>query len=66
MQQLYDTVRATGAQNLVIIGGLNWAYDLSGVPAQPDRRLQHRLRDPPLQPPDGHGRRRTGTRLGDS
>ena len=33
MQQLYDTVRATGAHNLVIIGGLDWAYDLSGVPA---------------------------------
>jgi hypothetical protein len=33
MQQLYDTVRAAGAENLVIIGGLDWAYDLSGVPA---------------------------------
>ncbi len=33
MQQLYDTVRATGAQNLVLIGGLDWAYDLSGIPA---------------------------------
>ena len=33
MQQLYDAVRATGAQNLVVIGGLDWAYDLSGVPA---------------------------------
>jgi endoglucanase len=33
MQELYNTVRATGAQNLVIIGGLDWAYDLSGVPA---------------------------------
>jgi endoglucanase len=33
MQQLYDTVRSTGAENLVIIGGLNWGYDLSGVPA---------------------------------
>jgi endoglucanase len=32
MQQLYDTVRATGAHNLVVIGGLDWAYDLSGVP----------------------------------
>jgi aryl-phospho-beta-D-glucosidase BglC (GH1 family) len=32
MQQLYNTVRATGAENLVIIGGLNWAYDLTGVP----------------------------------
>lgn len=32
MQQLYDTVRAAGAENLVIIGGLDWAYDLSRVP----------------------------------
>jgi endoglucanase len=32
MQQLYDTVRATGAENLVVIGGLDFAYDLSGVP----------------------------------
>jgi len=32
-QQLYDAVRSTGAPNLVLIGGLNWAYDLSGVPA---------------------------------
>jgi hypothetical protein len=31
MQKLYDTVRATGANNLVIIGGLAWAYDLTGV-----------------------------------
>lgn len=32
MQQLYDTVRGAGANNLVVIGGLDWAYDLSGVP----------------------------------
>ena len=32
MQTLYETVRATGAENLVIAGGLDWAYDLSGVP----------------------------------
>ena len=32
MQELYSTVRSTGANNLVVIGGLNWAYDLSGVP----------------------------------
>lgn len=32
MQTLYDTVRATGTDNLVIIGGLDWAYDLSGLP----------------------------------
>ena len=31
MQQLYDAVRAAGADNLVIVGGLNWAFDLSGV-----------------------------------
>jgi hypothetical protein len=32
MQQLYDTIRATGAENVVIVGGLDWAFDLSGVP----------------------------------
>jgi aryl-phospho-beta-D-glucosidase BglC (GH1 family) len=31
MQALYDGVRSTGAENIVIIGGLNWAYDLRGV-----------------------------------
>jgi aryl-phospho-beta-D-glucosidase BglC (GH1 family) len=31
MQQLYDAVRATGANNFVVVGGINWAYDLSGV-----------------------------------
>ena len=33
MQQLYDAVRGTGAENLVVIGGLNYAFDLTGVPA---------------------------------
>jgi endoglucanase len=33
MQQMYDAIRATGAENLVVIGGLNWAYDLSKVPS---------------------------------
>ena len=33
MQQLYQAVRAAGADNLVVIGGLNYAFDLSGVPA---------------------------------
>jgi hypothetical protein len=33
MQELYDTVRGTGAENLVLIGGLQFAYDLSGVPS---------------------------------
>lgn len=31
MQQLLDTVRATGANNVVVAGGLDWAYDLSGI-----------------------------------
>jgi len=31
MQELYDTVRATGADNLVIAGGLDFAYDLREV-----------------------------------
>ena len=31
MQELLDTVRATGAKNVVIAGGLDWAYDLSGI-----------------------------------
>lgn len=31
MQSLLHTVRATGAKNIVIAGGLDWAYDLSGI-----------------------------------
>lgn len=31
MQKLYDAARATGANNLVTISGLDWGYDLSGV-----------------------------------
>jgi endoglucanase len=37
MQQLYDAIRSTGAQNIVIAGGLDWAYDLSGVATYPIR-----------------------------
>ena len=33
MQTLYNTIRATGANNVVIVGGLNWSYDLSEVPS---------------------------------
>jgi endoglucanase len=35
MQELYETVRGTGANNLVVVGGLDWAYDLSGVATHP-------------------------------
>ncbi len=31
MQGLVDTVRGVGAQNLLICGALDWAYDLSGI-----------------------------------
>jgi hypothetical protein len=31
MQALVDAVRSTGAHNLIIAGGLDWGYDLSGV-----------------------------------
>jgi len=31
MQQLFNAVRATGAKNVVIVGGLDWAYDFSGI-----------------------------------
>ncbi|MEP7049041.1 MAG: glycoside hydrolase family 5 protein [Pseudomonadota bacterium] len=31
MQDLYDAVRATGAENVVIAGGTNWAFNLSGA-----------------------------------
>jgi hypothetical protein len=33
MQALLDAVRGTGAKNVVIAGGLDWAYDLSGIAA---------------------------------
>ena len=30
MQELLDTVRSTGANNVILAGGLDWAYDMSG------------------------------------
>ncbi len=44
MQTLLDTVRATGAKNVVIAGGLNWSYDFSGI-----------LAGRQLSDPDGNG-----------
>ncbi|HLV80347.1 MAG TPA: cellulase family glycosylhydrolase [Chthonomonadaceae bacterium] len=44
MQTLLDTVRSTGAKNVVIAGGLDWAYDLSGF-----------LEGRQLSDPKGHG-----------
>lgn len=31
MQKLLETIRTTGAKNIVIAGGLDWSYDLTGV-----------------------------------
>jgi endoglucanase len=31
MQALVDTVRGTGAHNIIVAGGLEWAFDLTGV-----------------------------------
>ena len=31
MQEIYTIVRATGANNFILIGGLDWAYKLDGV-----------------------------------
>ena len=31
MQALINVVRETGAKNIVLVGGLDWAYDLSGI-----------------------------------
>jgi hypothetical protein len=31
MQRLLDTVRGTGARNVVLVGGLDYAYDISGI-----------------------------------
>jgi endoglucanase len=31
MQRVVDQIRALGARNIIIAGGLDWAYDLSGV-----------------------------------
>ncbi len=44
MQILLDAVRSTGARNVVVAGGLDWAYDLSGI-----------LEGMELQDPSGDG-----------
>jgi endoglucanase len=31
MQALVDAIRSTGAKNIIIAGGLDWSYDLSGI-----------------------------------
>ncbi|HPO91110.1 MAG TPA: cellulase family glycosylhydrolase [Victivallales bacterium] len=31
MQELINTIRNTGAKNIIIAGGLDWSYDLTGI-----------------------------------
>ena len=31
LQKLLDVCRARGAENVIVVGGLDWGYDLSGV-----------------------------------
>ncbi|MGB8354090.1 MAG: glycoside hydrolase family 5 protein [Chthoniobacteraceae bacterium] len=31
MQAIVDAVRATGAKNMIVSGGLDWSYDLTGI-----------------------------------
>ncbi|WP_269522250.1 glycoside hydrolase family 5 protein [Coraliomargarita parva] len=44
MQKMVEAVRATGARNVIIAGGLDWAYDLSGI-----------LKGYALEDPSGNG-----------
>jgi hypothetical protein len=44
MQSMLDAVRSTGAKNVVIVGGLDWSYDMSGF-----------LAGNKLDDPDGNG-----------
>src|SRR5260370_32644712 len=59
IQQLYNTVRNNGFNNLVIMGGLNFAYDLSGVPNNRPHGVNIVFATHPYdfsgkQPPDWH------------
>jgi len=44
MQKLVNEIRETGAENIIIAGGLDWAYDLSGI-----------LKGYALEDPSGNG-----------
>jgi endoglucanase len=44
MQALLNAVRSTGAKNVVVVGGLDWSYDFSGI-----------LKGARLSDPDGNG-----------
>lgn len=57
MQELYDTVRTgAGANNVVIAGGLSYAFDLSGVSATPIEGYNIMYASHPYKPQDAQGR----------
>jgi hypothetical protein len=45
LQQLLTTVRGVGANNVCIAGGLNWAFDLTGVVGQSGDGINYSLTD---------------------
>lgn len=63
MQELLEAVRSTGARNVVLVAGIDWAANLSGwlehMPQDPIHQISavwHAYRDPkhPLQPAYGN------------
>jgi len=40
LQTLAETIRASGAKNVIVASGLNWAYEVEGIPGQ------HEIADP--------------------
>ena len=44
LPELFRTIRATGAKNVVVAGGINWAFEVGGI-----------LRGRELSDPQGHG-----------
>src|SRR5258708_23848779 len=56
MQALYDAVRATGANNVVIAGGLSYAFDLSGVGGNPIKGYNVVYATHPYKPQDPQSR----------
>jgi endoglucanase len=52
MQQLYNAVRATGANNIVIAGGLGYSFDLSGVAGNPIKGYNIIYATHPYKPQD--------------
>jgi hypothetical protein len=52
MQELYDTVRQAKANNVVIAGGLQWAFDLSNVGTAPIQGYNIMYATHPYNPQD--------------